>query len=77
MQYGHWVTWETATAINCFVFSERAPSLKTALLKFLNASVASGANEALFSDSSLVAGGYSVFSGIILYLNDFIRLYFL
>ena len=37
MQYGHWVTWATATAMSCFVFSGNAPSAKTWLLNAWNA----------------------------------------
>lgn len=49
VQYGHWVTYATATAIICFVFSESAPSLKTAFPKLWNASDISGARAILFS----------------------------
>src|SRR5699024_8513187 len=44
MQYGHWVTWATATAISCFVLPGSAPSAKTALLNAAKAASASGAS---------------------------------
>lgn len=44
MQYGHWVTCATATAINCLVTPGSAPSAKTAALNALNAFSGSGAS---------------------------------
>jgi hypothetical protein len=43
MQYGHWVTWATATAMICFVFTGRAPSAKTALPNASKAACSLGA----------------------------------
>lgn len=68
MQYGHWVTCATATAISCLVFTSSAPSAKTALLKALKAASCSGANSArflLFLDSLWETLVYPLFSPVI------------
>jgi hypothetical protein len=44
MQYGHWVTCATATAMICFVFSSSAPSANTCRLNSWKAAWVSGAN---------------------------------
>src|ERR1035437_9394446 len=58
MQYGHWVTCATATAMSCLVFSGSAPSAKTALLKLWKASWTPGASSLRRWACSGVAGWY-------------------
>ena len=43
IQYGHCVTWATATGINCFVVADKAPSANTFRLNAWKASWISGA----------------------------------
>src|SRR5665213_1231846 len=57
MQYGHWVTCATATAISCFVTSGNAPLVKTARLNVLKASSMSGASSWRRCPISVVAIG--------------------
>src|ERR1035437_1253478 len=73
MQYGHWVTCATATAISCFVFSSSAPASNTVLLKFCHASAFLGARAAFLSANSLVVIGYK-FSFSMIYHFNFINL---
>src|ERR1035437_3403623 len=58
MQYGHWVTCATATAMSCLVFSGSAPSAKTALLKLWKASWTPGASSLRRRACSGVVGWY-------------------
>jgi hypothetical protein len=59
MQYGHWVTWATATAINCLVFVESAPGANTLRLNSRKALACSGARRVRSSAISGVACGKS------------------
>src|SRR5688572_11408509 len=58
MQYGHWVTCATATAISCLVLRGSAPSRNTASLNLWKAASASGASAARFSASARLGFGY-------------------
>src|SRR3546814_1793299 len=58
MQYGHWVTCATATAINCLVTFGNAPSANTAALNALNAFSGSGASSRRLCAISAEDGGY-------------------
>src|SRR3546814_19004103 len=58
MQYGHWVTCATATAINCLVTFGNAPSANTAALNALNAFSGSGASPRRLCAISAEDGGY-------------------
>src|SRR3546814_13215752 len=58
MQYGHWVTCATATAINGLVTFGNAPSANTAALNALNAFSGSGASSRRLCAISAEDGGY-------------------
>jgi hypothetical protein len=45
MQYGHCVTWATATAISCLIFTDNAPSANTFWLKAWKAASVSRASK--------------------------------